>query len=356
MSNIEWTDNTWNPVVGCTPVSPGCLNCYAATMANRLGGMGQPQYVGLTVKKTDGHGATRDVFNGTVRTVESQLDKPLRRKKPTTYFIASMGDLFHESVPFEFIDRVFAVMALCPQHTFQVLTKRPERMGEYLSRRELSRAWTPSVRYGDGGNDDCKWKTPCDRVYTIAREMRGREAAPSLIWPLPNVWLGTSAEDQTRLDERVPYLLRCPAAVRFLSCEPLLGRLDLDVAGALPLPYATCQHCGEEHVATGSKPSPCCGADMDAQGTKGGVDWVIVGGESGAHARECDVDAVRSVVRQCKDAGVPVFVKQLGSDPVRSVELGGFPMNLHNPKGGDPAEWPEDLRVREMPRIGTGVA
>jgi protein gp37 len=123
MSKIEWTDQTWNPVVGCTPVSPGCLNCYAATMGARLEAMGQQPYVGLTVKR-DG----RQVFNGTVRPLVGRLNEPLSWKKPRMVFVNSMSDLFHEDVPFEFVDRVFAVMALTPQHTYQILTKRPERM------------------------------------------------------------------------------------------------------------------------------------------------------------------------------------------------------------------------------------
>lgn len=324
MSKIEWTGETWNPVVGCTPVSPGCLNCYAAGMAVRLESMGTRGYAPVDGVRIAEVRNGRAVFTGSVRLVEDALAVPLRRKKPTTWFLCSMGDLFHPDVPFDFIDRVFAVMALCPQHTFQVLTKRPERMAEYFARVEVVEAI--KMYAGVGG----PWP-----------------------WPIPNVWLGTSAEDQTRLDDRVPHLLRCPAAVRFLSCEPLLGELDLDAAGA----------------------TPCDAADVGGPwdnphvGYAPGVDWVIVGGESGPHARPCRVDWIRSVVAQCKAAGVPVFVKQLGGRPViadtelwerdgrcwETMEPTGelVQMKVHDKgrKGGDPAEWPEDLRVREMPGV-----
>jgi protein gp37 len=333
MSKIQWTEETWNPVVGCTPVSPGCLNCYAATLAPRLAAMGQAQYAELTVRKTDGDGHARAVFNGTVRCVGEALDKPLRRKKPTMYFVCSMGDLFHEGVPFGFIDRVFAVMALCPQHTFQVLTKRPERMAEYLNQ-------PASLAFR--------------RVCAAMSDMGHRPTTGT--WPLAHVWLGTSAEDQARLEERVPHLLRCPAVVRFLSCEPLLG----DIA---------------RHLGVLFDGGPIHLRGLDPIDTRGKIDWVIVGGESGAHARPCRVEWVRSVVAQCKAAGVPVFVKQLGAKPVVcdvhcntvpewvsdwldtgvAYENVGPPsdpehrIKLCDRKGGDMTEWPADLRVREMP-------
>lgn len=353
MSNIEWTESTWNPIAGCTPVSPGCLNCYAATMANRLHGMT------LAGRKVPGYESPpitslrdgRQVFNGTVRLLPERLDEPLKRRTPTIWFVNSMSDLFHESVPFEYIDRVFAVMALCPRHTFQVLTKRAERMAEYLNRREISKAWTPSVRFGDGGSDAAKWKTPCDRVYSTAWEMKGKDAAPSLVWPLPNVWLGISAEDQTRLDERLVHLLAFPAAVRFLSCEPLLGPINLP-------------------------------GDVRRRG----LGWVIIGGESGPKARPCRVRWISHLVNQCSRLKIPAFVKQLGGfvvdrndagfdaedwteedgtpveksawpcsvldvEPLDPMMYQGAPVRvrLADRKGGDMREWPMDLRVRDMP-------
>jgi len=338
MSNIEWTDVTWNPVVGCTPVSPGCLNCYAATMARRLEGMGVAGYAPREVPATMGTPydswepaktiriaevrGGRAVFTGDVRTVPDQLTEPLHWRKSRRVFVNSMSDLFHEAVPFEFIDRVFAVMALCPQHTFQVLTKRPERMAEYTN---------------DPGR--------LTMVAQAAALLGHGEASMHIEMPLPGVWLGTSVEDQARADERIPHLLRCPAAVRFLSVEPLLEAVDLVSALAFG--------CADAH-------------DVRRRGVRGDpfVDWVIVGGESGK-ARPCDVAWVRSVVTQCRDAGVPCFVKQLGAKPTGHAqwhheENQGHGINiadyrLSDRKGGDPDEWPDDLRVREMPeamRVG----
>jgi protein gp37 len=258
-SAIEWTDATWNPVAGCTPVSPGCLNCYAAVMANRLERMGQRKYVGLTVLHND-----RRMFNGKITTSEAALTIPFGWKKPRRVFVNSMSDLFHEGVPFDFVDRVFAVMALCPQHTFQILTKRPERMAEYAaSRREV------------GANGI---RESINRDFTGLGDHRG-----GLHMPLPNVWLGTSVENQQTANERVPRLLKCPAAVRFLSCEPLLAPVDL----------LTPAH----GIVVGGMPM---------------VQWVIVGGESGHNARPMHPDWARSIRDQCQAAGVPFFFKQWG--------------------------------------------
>jgi protein gp37 len=303
-------------------------------MTHRLSGMGQEKkYGGLTVlnPKGDRH------FNGVVRCHDDALDIPLKVKKPTTWFVNSMSDLFHKEVPFEFIDKVFAVMALCPQHTFQILTKRPEQMAEYVGiedRAELiaKTAWNICDGYGP--------------------------------WPLPNVWLGTSVENQKAADERIPHLLKCPAAVRFLSVEPMLGPVDLSVGHVLKREEA-CELC---------------------EGPT--IDWVIVGGESGHHARPCHIEWIRSIVEQCKTAGCPAFVKQLGkwiagphdfdgwkgsidrwlldngaswSRPILRSQL--YPQyydqrpknatawGLGDPKGGDMTEWPAELRIREMPLV-----
>lgn len=328
MSNIEWTDATWNPVVGCTPVSPGCLNCYAATMAVRLEAMGQKPYVGLTVKGKGAKGqrdrgtkgSSRAVFNGTVRMLPERLTEPLRWRKPRMVFVDSMSDLFHEDVPFEFIDRVRAVMLLCEWHTFQVLTKRTSRMALYCaSERDslVARAMYEMVKELPKGHP------------AVARYRQISHA------PLPraasNIWLGTSVEDQVRADERIPHLLRCPAAVRFLSVEPLLGPVDLKL---------------------GSR-----GNDLRTRAPY--IGWVIVGGESGPGARPCNVEWIESIVTQCKAAGVPVFVKQLGARPEyttmkhyggRREQLMSNGGPLRDRKGGDPAEWSERLRVREWPR------
>lgn len=340
MSNIEWTDCTWNPVVGCSPVSPGCLNCYAAVMARRQEAMGTPGYgtrwgldpaiEGRAPLRIAEVRAGRAVFTGDVRCLEDRLVEPLHWRKPRRVFVCSMADLFHESVPFAFIDRVWAVMALCPQHTFQVLTKRPERMAEYLA---------------DDG-----------RLTMVAQAMANAghgEASMHLRLPLPNVWVGTSVEDQARADERIPHLVQCPAAVRFLSVEPLLGAVDL----RLEHEALTDMMDAEGRVAcsmVGLYPFPGLGAEHRTR-RRHCLHWVIVGGESGAKARPCCSGWIRGIVQQCREASVPVFVKQMGSRP-RPCRDGTPPEEaegefglIKDSKGGDPAEWPEDLRVREWP-------
>lgn len=277
-SKIEWTETTWNPVVGCSKVSEGCRNCYAIRDAHRLAGNPNPKvsrvYEGLTVSH---NGAAN--WTGKVRCLPERLEQPLRWRKPRRVFVNSMSDLFHENVPDEFIDQVFAVMALCPQHTFQILTKRPEWMLNYLSapgrRSEVAEAmcheafdeWTKKGRSG-------KIPSPADWVddhMTIKS-----------LWPLPNVWLGVSVENQAAADERIPFLLEAPAAVRFVSVEPLLGPVSFE--------------------------KPHLGHKEDA----GDIHWVIVGGESGPNARPMHPDWARTVRDRCVAAGVPFFFKQWG--------------------------------------------
>lgn len=352
MSAIEWTSETWNPLVGCTKVSAGCKGCYAIRQAWRNAHMPHTaeRYAGTVAKTSSGLNWT-----GQVNLVESVLDKPLRWRKPRRVFVNSMSDLFHESVPDEWIDRVFAAMALAPQHTFQVLTKRPERL----------RAWF-------GGTSGMTREAHV--LIAIGNRLRGQPmstriaalAAMNRRWPLPNVWLGVSVEDQATADARIPLLLETPAAVRFVSAEPLLGPVDLD-------PPRCDAHGIESNTAT-LDGLPACN-DCQADGRSGelsyghwlddpecavvngpAIGWVIVGGESGPGARPCDVEWIRSIVRQCRDAGVPAFVKQLGSWAYDSRFMSpatrhaaNCATGIHNRKGGDPAEWPADLRVREFP-------
>jgi protein gp37 len=250
VSNIEWTEHTWNPFAGCAIVSPGCTNCYAMKMAARLDAMGQAVYKGLTKPSKAG-----PVWRGTVRRASDDvLLAPLRRKKPTTYFVNSMSDLFYELFSDDLIDQVFAVMALCPQHTFQVLTKRAKRMREYVAR------------------------GPQYASLDLA------------VWPLPNVWLGVSAERQQEADERIPLLLQTPAAVRFVSAEPLIGPIDFS---AIPV---------------SSEPR----ADRPIFDPPA-LHWVIVGGESGQHARPMEAAWAQSIRDQCEAAGVAYFFKQWGA-------------------------------------------
>lgn len=263
-TKIAWTDATWNTVVGCSKVSPGCRECYAEKLlATRLKHI--PVYgstIGLNGK-----------WIGNCNLIEKHMGKPFRWRKPRKIFVNDLGDTFHETVPFEFIAVIWGVMAACPQHTFQVLTKRPDRMLEFFD-------WIKAAHAGIKPGSDGKYS-----------------------WSLPNVWLGVSCEDQTRADERIPTLLQCPAPVRFVSAEPLLGPIVM----------------------------------------KKFVDWVIVGGESGPQARPCDIDWIRSILDQCKAAGKPCFIKQLGANVAKTAfAIRGKPMN-------DPDKWPEYLRVRDWP-------
>jgi protein gp37 len=307
-SSIEWTDATWNPVSGCTRVSAGCDNCYAVVMTRRLAKMGQAAKYGGLVNEGKRH------FNGVVRTHEDALELPLSWKKPRRIFVNSMSDLFHRDVPFEFIDRVFAVAALTPRHTYQVLTKRPDRAAEYFAQLTPDRLIdVVAFDYGEeawmfAGNWIDGWSQPRE-VPSDGNPLDGSVKR----WPLPNVWIGTSVENQAAADERIPHLLSTPAAVRFLSCEPLLGPVDLRL-------YASGEVLPSDREPFAER------ADL--------LHWVIVGGESGPHARPMDVEWARGLLQQCRDAEVPCFVKQLGGHP---------------DKRGDMAEWPEDLRVREMP-------
>jgi protein gp37 len=269
-TGIQWTDATWNPLVGCSLVSPACSNCYAMAQAHRIQRMTpSTHYVGTTKLVND-----KPVWTGVVKQApEHALLAPLRWKKPRKIFVNSMSDLFHESVPDAWIDRIFAIMALCPQHTFQVLTKRAKRMREYMTKLD-----TPARIATDG---------LCEATIDFpTRECLVFNAT----WPLPNVWLGVTAEDQARADERLDDLQDTPAAVKFVSIEPDLGSVDL-----------------EKWLFVG----PEGGIDF-AYSQSRMLDWIICGGESGPGARPMHPDWARSLRDQCAAAGVPFFFKQWG--------------------------------------------
>ena len=327
MTKIQWTEQTWNPIVGCTIATPGCTNCYAMKAAWRMGhNLNTPQYHGLT-KKVNGNA----VWTGKMNLVEKVLTQPLKRKKPTMYFVNSMGDLFHESVPDEWIDRVFAVMALCPQHMFQVLTKRADRMREYMTKpadhgRHITicdngRSYSTPLMRARVHAEVCNLfpKVPPAALNAAAKwQDKHYPEGDGFIraWPLPNVWLGVSVEDQTRADERIPLLLDTPAAVRFVSAEPLLGVIDLETAwhGESALDGECWGECG--WCEKGYPPLHNCQrgkqSNADYQRGRDGLDWVIVGGESGPNARPMNPDWARSLRDQCVAAGVPFFMKQWG--------------------------------------------
>ena len=421
-TKIEWTDATWNPVRGCQVVSPGCANCYAAGIAARFSGPGQP-YEGLAKRTKAG-----PVWTGKVALVREKLDLPLRWRKPRRIFVNSMSDLFHPEVPDDFIAEVFGVMALAPQHVYQILSKRPARMREYMCapdrQHRIAQAmdalavdrehdpierWAPIPGYEgyeasthggvrsdrgtlsttlnpefdreqvtlwnkgqprtwyvhalvlmahrglpvgdqeachrDGHHRDnrlanLRWGTRSENQrekvrhgsrggpqkltleqvaairaaraaggvtqqeladrYGVSRSLismiEGGQvgAGPDLPWPLPNVWLGTSVERQREADERIPHLLQTPAAVRFLSCEPLLGPVDLKGWIEGPEAYVPLRFAAGAPVAFPR------------------IDWVIAGGESGPHARPMHPDWARSLRDQCQKTGVAYFFKQWG--------------------------------------------
>lgn len=290
-TSIEWATDSWNPIAAydketgkrgwfCTKVSPGCTNCYAEKINKRLG-----------------NGHLYRVGNlGKVRfELTPTLNDPLHWRKPRRVFVNSMTDLFLEAHTDEMIDEVFSVMGGAPDHEFLVLTKRPERQRDYMKTRAY-RAWN-------------------------SRRME-MEA-----FPPRNVWLGVSVENQQAADERIPILLDTPAAIRFLSCEPLLGEVQIPEYLRNPL---------WNDVPSWQQPV---------------IDWVIVGGESGSDARRCNIAWIRYLLAQCQRAQCPVFVKQLGKSPVElSAGIVTWPeIDLLDKKGGDMAEWPADLRVREFP-------
>lgn len=270
-TKIEWTDATWNVVNGCSVISPGCKHCYAMKQAHRF-----PVRQGLTQKTAGGM-----VWTGEVRFNEAVLIQPLRWKRPRRIFVCAHGDLFHPAVPDEWIDRVFAVMALAPHHTFQVLTKRPERAREYTLK-----------NLTNGCGLDRVIGTRMMDEYEKAR--RQNRSVPAFALPLPNVWLGVSVEDQTRANERIPLLLDTPAAVRWLSMEPLLGPVDVFKVLA----------CWQFQRTNDQKAHIGWGNPL--------LDWIVLGGESGPSARPMHPDWARSVRDQCAAAGVPFLFKQWG--------------------------------------------
>lgn len=333
-SSIEWTDRTWNPLVGCSRVSEGCRHCYAERFVHR--GLA-PQHRGLTIAGDGGKGPR---WTGDVRLVEERLGEPLRWKKPARVFVNSLSDLFHESVAFETIAAILGVMAACPHLTFQVLTKRPERACEFFawigeSAAEMHACIGAPPQGVDERSGFCAMFVDDQPIGATREQWRAAASAP---WPLPNLWLGVSVEDQRTADERIPVLLELPAALRFVSYEPALGPVDFGQ-------YVS----GRERVH--GVASPSVGYRIVDR-----LDWIIVGGESGPGARPFDVAWARSTIEQCRAAGTKCFVKQLGARPVDSVIRWIDPDRhalgtIHHRKGADPSEWPEDLRVREMPEV-----
>ena len=359
MSKIEWTDATWNPTRRCRRVSPGCENCYAEKMAHRFSGPGLP-YEGLIQIGKQG-----PRWNGEGRFVPDTLDAPLHWRDPSYIFVNSMSDLFFERFSNEEIAAVFGVMAACPQHAFQVLTKRPGRALQWFAwlKREAS-----TVNAGRGMSEAAYCLAMAQKQCSDVKLAQNVDKTCARPWPLPNVWIGVSVEDQQRANERIPQLLRIPAAVRFVSYEPALGPVDwthILLQKSVDLgPDVTVNALYRWY-----------GGALEGQRTH--IEWLIVGGESGPDARPFDLAWARSAVQQCQDAGVAVFVKQLGAVPVngpgnrcpltaaamtRSGRIDAAVtddgqgldvvprIRLRDSKGGYWSEWPQDLRIREFPQ------
>lgn len=329
---IEWVaelarqrgmaSKSWNPVIGCSRASEGCRNCYAAGIAHRFGHHGAGVYAGLTGR--DGDGTPR--FNGKIDFSEKRLKEPLRWRKPAVVFAGDMADIFHNNVTDAMLDRIFAVMALRPDHLFLVLTKRPERMRAYLSDKDLPY----SIRETD------EWRR-------VDSDSRGFDDGA----PLPNVWLGVTAEDQATADARTPHLLATPAAKRFVSIEPMLGPVDLrrwmpnsyectaacGYRSGRPPEEERCAACGWQGFGAGefcpicgrqdfTHVCPDCGEDANTgHPDTPVVNWVICGGESGPNARPMHPDWARALRDQCVSARVPFFFKQWGESGHGAVRI-----------------------------------
>jgi len=320
-SKIEWTGATWSFVTGCTPVSAGCKNCYSRDMTRRLKAMGQKKY--------------QAGFDRVVCHPDPDLMfQPMRWKKPRNIFVCSMSDLFHEDVSDAMIMWAWYVMSQSAQHTFQVLTKRPERMRDWLSKwadTEEPDFDDPVVMARGPAEIRAKHKSGRALLFADMLDLWGDPpdgaAYPLYDWAggikwrdtaMINVWLGATVENQEMAERRTPVLLECPAEKRFLSCEPLLEEIDLGFGGVMPGRWQW--------------------LDSDE------LDWVIVGGESGSKARPMDPMWAKKIIEDCHVNNVPVFMKQMGA--VWAKE------NCHTRKGNDPMSWPEWARVQEMPWEG----
>lgn len=349
-TSIEWAEKVWNPLVGCRLASAGCQNCYAqraaASVVRRMRAQGHTSPYEQVVR-LDEAGNPRPLWNGRVVTVPEKLAEPLRWRQPATVFVNSMSDAFHKDVPDEFIAALFGVMAACPHHTFILLTKRAERMFRWFD-------WAAAYAPDDGGTGPFRamWEALSHSSTGFPRWFEDAFDAGNCnlgeTWPLPNVWLCVSVEDQPTADERIPWLLDTPAAVRGVSYEPALAAVDFRRLTIVPErePYRPGVHYD---ALTGDVAGP------DEVGHPH-LDWVVVGGESGPGARPFDVAWAEKTVADCGAVGVPVFVKQLGARPFRSPQhdgATGYDLKLRDRKGGDPSEWPEALRVRQWPK-GTG--
>ena len=368
-SGISWTDATANVVVGCSRISEGCQNCYAERLAaTRLAHT--KRYKGLAVMRESG----KPQWMGEVRLVPEAIEQVLRWRAPRKIFLTAMGDPFHDGVSDDDLEFLFGAMHVAGHHTFQVLTKRPKRMAEFIKKTTAERCLAEfTIRLGNGVLKD---QSPTGKSDWSKRMPRGFD------WPLKNVWLGVSVENQATANERIPHLLATPASVRFLSCEPLLEAVDLTRI-VDPNPAIVNAPVTITFHALVRKGGIALRAGL-------GIDWVIAGGESGSGARPFDLAWARSLRDQCASAGVAYFCKQLGSNAIdsdgfdvmnergevaysRGNDVPGVeamrlealhkgrilrPRNysrfLRDRAGADIAEFPEDLRIQQFPEVPRG--
>lgn len=358
-SSIEWTDATWNPVRGCSRVSAGCEHCYAERIAARFDGPSKP-FENLIHKTTQG-------WNGKIKLVPEMLDQPWRWTRGRRIFVNSMSDLFHENVPFEYIAAVFWVMSVTTRHTYQILTKRPARMLAFfrwlLEQEEMSfyalddekAAWWLAEAVSNIGGEHPAIKA---LDWKPATNKRGGYDNCGPGWPYVNVWLGVSVEDQSAADERIPLLLQSPAAVRFLSCEPLLGEIDLTRVCDHARPRAIWINCIEAKDANPAHAELVAMLGPDYPYSR--IDWVIAGGESGPGARPMHPDWARSLRDQCATAGVPFLFKQWGEwepfdyiDAVTKRRLISFKSDKKETLLGSPGD---PKTFQNMRRVGKKTA
>lgn len=372
-SKIQWTNGTVQVTDGCSKKSEGCRSCYAMRDIWRMSHNPVIKRELSDLIKMTSHGPE---WTGVVRPYPGKLEQLLRWQKPRMVFINSLSDLFHADIPFDYIAAVFGVMASAGQHTCQVLTKRAARMLEFFEWLEAKAEQAAEV-FPD---DSLAWRRghvlqAAARKYGVSHKALGVVEQ----WPLPNVMLGVSAEDQYHADRRIPLLLKCPAAVRWVSAEPLLGPINFDRWLEATVHCSSCDaRYGLDQVLPDSGPDPHPhGADMCAEcgsmncmTSDWGYDlhhdgpplgWVVVGGESGPGARVCEYGWLRHIVQQCQRAEVPVFVKQVGAcyvDAINGVAgarldvdetMCSVTKRLKHKKGGDLEEWPDVLKVRQWP-------
>lgn len=322
-TKIEWTHfegfrgETWNPIVGCNQISAGCGHCYAKTLHDK-------RHKAYMEGKWDKAPKQYHRVFEEVTFIPGRVAMPLHWTMPRAVFVNSVSDIFHEAVSFEEIAAIFAVMGACPRHIFILLTKRHERMVRFY---ETLVEQVPNTTLFE-----CSWEHLVGKERDTVRAALIERATP---WPFQNIIAGVSIENQATADVRLPALMRIPAAVRLASYEPALEHVELADAC-----YADLGHTARASVVP---------QDL-------GLDWVVVGGESGHSARPFDVNYARSAIAQCRAAKTRCFVKQLGSRPYESPERDGatgYNLKLRDPKGGDPSEWPAGLDVREFPVVET---